>query len=657
MRRATVVAVLLGALVSAFTFAQAPTQNWTAAPFWTPPTGARLHQHLAAATGTANNHGAAAIAPVATTILPFTAVPPCRLVDSKHGPLDVDQPGNSGGTTPGFPRGSYGSAETRSYDLTTNGACTSLPSGVAAWSLQFQFTTMNRSNQPSFLVAWPYESSLGVGSQLVPSNESTMLGYADRWTANATVVPAGDDADGSINVYVQNAGDVIIEINGYYAPSNIVTSLSGTGGANQLTGDLGIVGGTGINVTDDGAHTITVSAAVPEGPTGPTGAQGPTGDLGPTGPQGPTGAKGDIGEIGPTGPQGIQGNIGPTGPQGDTGGIGSTGPIGPQGLTWRGPYLPSTDYAVNDAVGFTDGSSYICIQATDGSQDPTNAAYWQLLAQIGAAGPTGAQGNTGPLGPTGAVGATGPKGDTGATGPLGPTGAAGPTGPVGGTGAVGATGAQGPTGVVGATGPKGDTGATGPLGPTGAAGATGPAGATGATGHTGPTGATGPTGPQGNQGNTGATGPTGPTGPVGATGDTAYAFAGGSGSVAVQVPSGTPEYAPWGMSTIGTTEATIRVPVAAGGTMGTLTVNLNGFPSSGLTSRTYTFTVMQNGAASALSCAITGTSLSISNNTCDPAAGTLAVNTGDNLSLRIAGSSATATNMGAVTFTWSFTVQ
>ncbi len=92
-----------------------------------------------------------------------------------------------------------------------------------------------------------------------------------------------------------------------------------------------------------------------QGPTGPTGIQGPTGDIGPQGIQGPTGDTGPQGIQGPTGdigPQGIQGptgDIGPQGIQGPTGDIGPTGNIGsigntgPQGListvddhTWTG---------------------------------------------------------------------------------------------------------------------------------------------------------------------------------------------------------------------------------------------------------------------------------------------------------------------------------
>ena len=147
---------------------------------------------------------------VATKFFPVT---PCRLVDTRNSFLDVQQPG---GSTPNYPRGTFASGEARSYDLTSSTNCPGLPSAVGAWSLQFFFTTMGKSGLPSFLTAWPYVSSAGIGGQALPASESTMLGYADRWNANFSVIRAGDDAKGSINVYVEHAGDVAIEVNGYF---------------------------------------------------------------------------------------------------------------------------------------------------------------------------------------------------------------------------------------------------------------------------------------------------------------------------------------------------------------------------------------------------------------------------------------------------------
>jgi hypothetical protein len=224
--------------------------------------------------------------------------------------------------------------------------------------------------------------------------------------------------------------------------------------------------------------------------------------------------------------------------------VGSSG----LGITWRGPWVAATNYALNDAVSF-GGSSYIAIGASTGAQPDVSPGSWSLLAQVGATGPAGPQGPTGntgttgaqgPQGPTGAVGATGAtglQGLAGAQGPAGPLGPAGPQGPAGSNGlnitwrgpwvaatsyafndavslggssyiATGAsTGAEPDINAsdwnllaqVGATGPAGPQGQTGSTGMTGAQGVQGPAGPVGATGSIGPMGPLGPAGPANSQ--------------------------------------------------------------------------------------------------------------------------------------------------------------
>ena len=300
----------------------------------------------------------------------------------------------------------------------------------------------------------------------------------------------------------------------------------------------------------------------PVGPTGSTGAQGPTGATGPAGPSGANGATGATGPAGPTGPtgstgaqgpQGVQGPSGSTGPTGATGSTGPTGPTGPAGLIWRGGWLSSVTYAVNEATAYS-GSSYISLVNSNTNQPPSSSpSYWQLLAEEGQTGAQGATGPTGSTGPAGPTGSTGPTGSAGATGPAGPIGSTGPHGQPGsglnnrgawasgncpysvndevsyssllwvyeGGGSSSCSVAPGVSDQwVQFTGPAGSTGPTGPTGPTGATGATGAAGATGPTGPTGSTGATGSPGAIGATGPTGSTGPAGPTGPTGPTGAT-----------------------------------------------------------------------------------------------------------------------------------------
>ncbi len=179
--------------------------------------------------------------------------------------------------------------------------------------------------------------------------------------------------------------------------------------------------------------------------------------IGAIGPQGPTGPIGPQGVQGPTGPNGPPGPLGPTGPTGALGPQGATGPQGPAGLTWRGPWLQNTSYAVFDAVSDA-GSSWVNTAAGNMAEPTAQNSGWTLLASAGATGPTGPQGLVGPTGatgPQGLVGPTGPQGLQGPTGAQGPQGLKGPTGPQGPQGLPGAKGATGATGAQGATGPAG----------------------------------------------------------------------------------------------------------------------------------------------------------------------------------------------------------
>ena len=298
-----------------------------------------------------------------------------------------------------------------------------------------------------------------------------------------------------------------------------------------------------------------------QGPAGRAGAQGRPGNA-------TVGATGAVGATGPAGPQGIagapgvQGDVGPAGARGAQGPAGDAGADGEAGMTWIGAFQSGATYTEDDVVEY-NGSSYIALVDTDGSQAPTDTAHWALVAERGADGAVGPAGATGPAGLPGAEGAQGPQGLQGpeglqgAVGPIGNTGATGPEGPTGPQGIAGANGVDGEDGVDGAKGMswqgpytpgtlyvaddvvefngasyialqdnEGEyepTAAThwelvadrGLDGAVGATGATGPAGITGVDGAQGPQGIQGPVGPIGN---TGATGPTGPQGLAGANG-------------------------------------------------------------------------------------------------------------------------------------------
>jgi len=143
---------------------------------------------------------------------------------------------------------------------------------------------------------------------------------------------------------------------------------------------------TGTVLINEGSiHVMAMQAAI--GPTGVTGASGPTGaDSTVAGPTGPTGATGDTG---PTGPDSTV--AGPTGITGETGVL----------YDWTGAWATGV-YILNDCVS-NDGNGYVCIlghSSTAGSEPgvgTNESTYWDVFVEQG---PTGADSTvTGPTGP------------------------------------------------------------------------------------------------------------------------------------------------------------------------------------------------------------------------------------------------------------------
>jgi hypothetical protein len=239
-----------------------------------------------------------------STPLPFVALQPCRLVDTRT-PLFPAPLGADGFVPP---------VTVRSYTLV--GVC-NIPASAKAVSVN---ATVVNPTGPGFLVLWAKDGPFPPVSTL-----NFEQGDIDH---NAAIVPLSDD--GSISILFGLSGaDIVLDTNGYYEPLSAVTSL------NALKGDLALVAGSNISITPD-SDTITIGATVSEGPVGPTGPAGPPGPVGATGAVGPAGAVGPTGAIGPTGPMGPIGPLGLTGP---TGPAGPLGPVGPTGPTGKGALL------------------------------------------------------------------------------------------------------------------------------------------------------------------------------------------------------------------------------------------------------------------------------------------------------------------------------
>jgi hypothetical protein len=81
-----------------------------------------------------------------------------------------------------------------------------VPATAQAYSLNY--TAVPRAPKLSFLTTWP----AGQSQPLV----STLNASTGAVTANAAIVPGGTNGD--VNVFVTENSDVVIDINGYFAP-------------------------------------------------------------------------------------------------------------------------------------------------------------------------------------------------------------------------------------------------------------------------------------------------------------------------------------------------------------------------------------------------------------------------------------------------------
>ena len=125
--------------------------------------------------------------------LVFVPVAPCRLVDTR---VPVMQSG--------FGPPAMGAGEVRTFAIPSNTSC-GIPANAAAYSVNITVVT---KGYLGILTIWP-------AGQTMP-NVSTLNSYLTTSTAvaNAAIVPAG--SGGRISVYVTDATDLVIDINGYF---------------------------------------------------------------------------------------------------------------------------------------------------------------------------------------------------------------------------------------------------------------------------------------------------------------------------------------------------------------------------------------------------------------------------------------------------------
>jgi uncharacterized repeat protein (TIGR03803 family) len=127
--------------------------------------------------------------------LQFVPLTPCRVVDTRT------TNGTFGG--PPIPGNSA-----RSFPLSQSGNPCGIPANAVAYSLN---VTVVPVTTLSYLTIWP----AGEGQPSV----STLNSLDGRIKANAVIIPAGTSS-GSVSVFVTNTTNVVLDINGYFAPSN-----------------------------------------------------------------------------------------------------------------------------------------------------------------------------------------------------------------------------------------------------------------------------------------------------------------------------------------------------------------------------------------------------------------------------------------------------
>ena len=96
-----------------------------------------------------------------------------------------------------------GDNTTRNFPIPTS-AC-AIPGAAQAYSLNM---TVVPPGPLAYLTTWP-------AGQFQPT-VSTLNSFNGTVVANAAIVPAG--TSGSVSVFVSNTTDLIIDVNGYFAP-------------------------------------------------------------------------------------------------------------------------------------------------------------------------------------------------------------------------------------------------------------------------------------------------------------------------------------------------------------------------------------------------------------------------------------------------------
>ena len=211
-------------------------ENWTAPPYWSPPAPGQVVK-----LNEAGIVSPMALETVPSGPLPFFAIAPCRVVDTRP--------------SQGF-AGAYGppimaANAIRTFDI-NSGPCPGIPAGAEAYSLNFAVT--ETTGAPGDIRVFPTGSGVSTTSVL----NWNFVGNGA--IANAIIIPAG--TNGAIDVQVAGFNThLVIDINGYYAPISIVNTVNG------LSGAITLAQGSNISITPSG-QTLTIGSTAAGLPAG-----------------------------------------------------------------------------------------------------------------------------------------------------------------------------------------------------------------------------------------------------------------------------------------------------------------------------------------------------------------------------------------------------
>jgi hypothetical protein len=162
--------------------------------------------------------------------LVFVALTPCRVVDTRA----------SQGFPPAFGPPSLVAGASRTFPVQSSASC---PIPAAAQAYSFNFTVVP-AGPSGFITAYPTGQPVPLAATLVWSGGSL--------TSNAAIVLGG--TNGSIDVYANVTTDIVIDINGYYAPGGFGAGNIALG-SGALSSNTTGTNNVGVGDTTLGANT------------------------------------------------------------------------------------------------------------------------------------------------------------------------------------------------------------------------------------------------------------------------------------------------------------------------------------------------------------------------------------------------------------------